>query len=625
MKITELKCTACNGTLKIDENNPHIAVCEYCQSTYAIESDNHENVYFTHSGQNSSGKSVITATKVESGVSAKTRIFLSIVLLSLFYLGARGVVSYYEKKAGEEAAVSQADSRLESQTTEKEEKVLSGPLGAMAESVVGRPAKDLTPDELSRFKWLDITYGTDDVRIGYSLENPYEAPDAELTWLTYPRENGGIEYELLSRFTGLKKLEMAGYLNSDALKGLSLEGISCNAESPLELAKIYPGVSGLKEVRFLSGINNLDGLDQYQNLESLTFDGLNISDIKTLASRKNLKSLTLINCDNISDFSVLSVMQGLESLSVESEGIRDTGFTAGLTNLKSFSITDAKILSVNDLKALTGLTSLTIDNCDELKDLSGIQGLTGLKELTLEIPSNCPQPDLSGLTGLIKLSVSRADDVGFLHNMNALEELKLEGCRVNSKDAFSGLTGLKKLTCNRLFGDFSNLSFVGDIPSLEYLNVDGMSTYEDISGIFRAPALQEIYLNGVECELNFEKVQPTEMLKVLEMDGVKLYKNVKISGGGGIYSVDYDKVVLDEHLDFFAKFPGLKKLSLADNTLTGIGFASSLPMLEELNISGNYVTDLKPLQNLRELKTVICTDNPIENDRVLNENVMIIK
>lgn len=622
MKITELKCTACNGTLKIDENNPHIAVCEYCQSTYAIESDNHENVYFTHSVQN--GKSAVSDKKEEPEAKAKVRIFFFLVLLTVFYLGARGVISHNEKKAGKDT-VSENDRALKSQGMEKEEKVLSGPLGAMAESVAGRPAKDLTQEDLSRFKWLDITYDADHVRIGYSLENPYEAPDAELTWVTFPRENGGIDYELISRFTGLKRLDMAGYLNSDSLKGLTLEGISCNAESPLELAEIYPGVSGLKEVRFLSGIKNLDGLEQYQKLESLTFDGLYISDLKKLASRKNLKRLTLTDCDNVSDFSVLAVMQGLESLSVESEGIRDTGFIAGLGNLKSLSLIDAKILSVNDLKALTGLTSLTIDQCDELKDLSGIQGLTGLKELTLEIPGSCPQPDLSGLTGLTKLSVSRAGDVGFLPGMNALEELKLEGCRVNSKDAFSGLTRLKKLTCSRLRGDFSDLGFVSTIPSLEYLNVDGMSTYEDISGIFQAPALQEIYLNGVECELDFEKVQPSEGLKILEMDGVKLYKNVKISGGSGIYSVDYDKVVLDEHLDFFAKFPGLKKLSLADNTLTGIGFASSLPLLEELDISGNYVTDLKPLQNLSELKTIICTDNPIENDRVLKENVIIIK
>lgn len=611
MKITELKCKACNGTLKIDENNPNIAVCEYCHSNYVIESDNHENVYFTDPVQNSSGKSQI---------SAGSRLFISILFMTIFYLGARGLLLKFAHKAD---TASLSDVQIENHVTE--EAALSGPLGAMAESVTGRPAKDLTEAELSRFKWLEITYEADGVRIGYSFTDPYEDADAKLTYISYSREDGITADDMLSRFTGLKKLKTGGYLDSDSLNGLSLKGISCNVKSPLELAEIYPGVSGLKEIEFQSGVNNLDGLELYSNLEGLTLNGLNLSDLKNLASLKNLKSLILTNGDEINDFSVLSVMHKLESLSLESEGIRDLGFISGITGLESFSLYDAGILNVNVLSSLTGLTSLTIDNCDEIKDLSGIQELLGLKELALEIPGNCPQPDLSRLTGLTKLSVTHADDVGFLHNMNLLEELELEGCRVNSKDGFSALTSLKKLTCNRLFGDFTDLSFISDIASLEYLDINGYSTYEDISGIFHAPALQEIYLNGVECELNFDTVESSEALKVLEMDGVKLYKNVKISGGGGIYSVDYDKVILDEHLDFFAKFPGLKKLSLADNTLTGIGFASSLPMLEELNISGNYVTDLKPLQNLNQLKTVNCTDNPIENDRVLADNIVIIK
>ena len=46
MKITELRCTACNGTLKIDEKNPNIAECEYCRTRYTIEWDN-ENTRLT--------------------------------------------------------------------------------------------------------------------------------------------------------------------------------------------------------------------------------------------------------------------------------------------------------------------------------------------------------------------------------------------------------------------------------------------------------------------------------------------------------------------------------------------------------------------------------------------------
>ena len=106
---------------------------------------------------------------------------------------------------------------------------------------------------------------------------------------------------------------------------------------------------------------------------------------------------------------------------------------------------------------------------------------------------------------------------------------------------------------------------------------------------------------------------------------MKFYTNVKISGGGGIYSIDYDKVSLDEHTDFLTNYPNLKNLSLADNTLTNVDFASSLGALETLNISGNYVTDLKPLETLKALKMVDSTGNPIENYRVLGDDVLILK
>ncbi|WP_077610902.1 leucine-rich repeat domain-containing protein [Clostridium sp. Marseille-P2415] len=627
MKITELKCTSCNGTLKISEENPHIAVCEYCNTRYVIEKDGNQNVHLSmenQKNQNASRGSVILEGET-GGNGKRIAIFAACALFFIITFGLRGALYQYQNNKAEKEAAAMAgrNSLTVESSTEESGVPLTGALASMAETAFGRPATELSEEELSRFKWLELKYESDELQLGYSFENPYEDAHAELVWLSFPRDGSGNEYEQLSRFTGLKKLNVAGYLPVESLKGLSLEGLSCFANSPSDIAELSVDAAGLKEINFVAGLEDLSGLNGFQNLESLTLEGSNLSDIKDLVNMKSLKSLNLMNCDDVTDFTVLSVMPWLEELSVESEAVRDIGFLSNLPNLKAFSLTDAQVLEVNDLAA-TGLTSLTIDDCDEIKDLSGIAGLSGLTGLSLDIPYNCPQPDLSGLTGLTSLSISGAKDMGFLQNMKSLESLLLEGCKINNNDVFSGLTGLKRLSCFRLSGDFPGLSFINSIPSLEYLNVNGMSTYEDISGLFGIPALQELYLNGVECEINFAKIKPNESLKILEMDGMKLYTNVQISGSGGIYYVDYDKVSLDENTGFLTNFPGLKKLSLADNTLTGIAFASSLPLLESLNISENYVTDLKPLANLTELKTVTCTNNPIENYRVLNDKVTAI-
>lgn len=37
MKISELRCPACNGPLTVDQDNQNIAVCEYCGTKYMLE------------------------------------------------------------------------------------------------------------------------------------------------------------------------------------------------------------------------------------------------------------------------------------------------------------------------------------------------------------------------------------------------------------------------------------------------------------------------------------------------------------------------------------------------------------------------------------------------------------
>lgn len=169
------------------------------------------------------------------------------------------------------------------------------------------------------------------------------------------------------------------------------------------------------------------------------------------------------------------------------------------------------------------------------------------------------------------------------------------------------------------------LGFVAGIPSLEKLDMAGMSTYDDISSVFNMGNLKELTISGMECEINFDKIGDNQTLEHLEMDGMVLYNNIQLSGGGGIMYADWDDVTLDEHTDFLRHFKALKSLSIADNELTDISFAAGLDKLETLDLSENYVTELRPLAELKALKNVICTGNPISNDRVLGDRVNLIK
>lgn len=89
-----------------------------------------------------------------------------------------------------------------------------------------------------------------------------------------------------------------------------------------------------------------------------------------------------------------------------------------------------------------------------------------------------------------------------------------------------------------------------------------------------------------------------------------LYTNIQISGGGGSVYEDYDKVNLNENMDFLAYYPRFKCLSLADNQLTSLDLFLASGIWNRLYISNNYIADIKPLTVLEKLSLLKCKGNP---------------
>ena len=108
------------------------------------------------------------------------------------------------------------------------------------------------------------------------------------------------------------------------------------------------------------------------------------------------------------------------------------------------------------------------------------------------------------------------------------------------------------------------------------------------------------------------------------MDDMYLYENVWVDYNAGITMVDWDEVILDGNTDFLKKLTKLKELYLSGNGLTELSFAEGLHALEVLDISENYITQLRPLAGLSSLKKVICPGNPLKNEKVLRDSVQII-
>ena len=612
VRLEEIKCPSCGATLKIPENNTKFIKCEYCGSEFVVNMEQENNTVPPPRPD------WVPMQPVQSNQTASPiRAYIAIAVL---LVGFAGIIGLIQKQAARETTQPKSEYKVPytvPSITAYEEEAFSGMLGEMAAIVFGKDADSVTEQELAKIQWIADRSDMDNCYLGYSFENPMENPDAELEWLTFP-ERTPTGYENLYRFTGLKRLDTNSRLSNCTLKSVQLEAVTAYFYSFEEEAGALDNPSSVRELTVKGSIEQLDGIEAFPNVEVLSLYAAELEEVDALAALKQLRSLTLTSADEISDFSVLSTAAKLEELSIESESLKSLEFLQRMPQLKGLGLKDGQFINLGGIEALEHLERLSIKNCDELMDMGSVSALLTLRELTLDKPYKCPEPSLAELVNLQRLTLEGFNSCEFLPKLTNLEELVLRGCNLSSDSSLDGLSKLRKLTCTS-YGSDRSLAFINHLTTLEELNLGGMVTYEDVSGIFMLPQLKKLHISGMECEIDFDKITDNPSLESLEMAGIKLYENVKIEGGYGIVSIDWDNVYLADHTDFVAHFPNLKKLDVADNKLENIDFAAALMKLEEIDLSDNYVTDLHMLADLPALREVNCKGNPVSNLRVLDE------
>lgn len=547
--------------------------------------------------------------------------------------------STVQTQATEETAVSAgfADGKKLPKKEEAEQKpVFQGILAEFLSRAYQVPASEVKESQLAKIQQLTIWREFGLWHIGYSYDAPeassfpfagagdlFESSEDGLTWIEFSSDSA-LDLNGLSLFTGLKKLDVCGQPSASDLKGLPLVSVSAYFDNPAEASAVLENPDAVRELGFGAGVDNLEGIDKFENLETLYLDYSEIDNIDALIHLQNLKNLTLLCEDTLTDFSVIGKLTSLEALKVDAYGMKSTDFAKNLKHLTKLEIENAQIRMLYGLENCTTLESLAVTDCMELQRLDAVQSLTNLKELALDVPYGCDEPDLKNLTALKKLSLSYAQDCSFIEMLPALTELHLNGCSLPDTFDASKFTSLKELSFT--FQDFDrDLAVIEGFPALERVDLQGTTIYSDISGIFNMPHLRELNLNDVECEIDFDAVTQNSPLEALHMNNVTLFANVETERDGILLTVDYDDVNLDEHLNFFSQFPALRELYLSGNGLTDISFAEGIPTLEVLDISNNYITKLSPLAGLPSLKKVICGDNPLESTEGLGDSVLVIQ
>ena len=550
---------------------------------------------------------------------------LAIVLLDVKSAYQRWRILYEKnRKITAEKSVFVSDTGRKQNTLQigqTDEKVdFTGVLEEFVSSVYQRPATDVSDSQLAKIQQLVISRNGELWQIGYS----FEAPKEELVWISLSSEEK-LDLSSLGRFSNLKKLDVDSAITAEDISGLSLESISAYFDDPAAAAEVLENPKTVRELGFNGIVYSLDGIELFENLKSLYINDSKFDSIDELIHVKHLKNLTLRCNENLTDFSVLEKLSELEMLSLEARGMKTLDFISGLKHLDTLKITGGKLQTLSGIEGCTTLRSLSVTSCMELKDMSAVTGLKNLQELALDMPYGCSEPKLNGLTGLKILSLEQFHDCSFLQDMVSLTELHLSGCDITEEIDLSKLTSLTTLSCTSYVGSPLEVDMIEKFEMLECLDLHGSVSYDDISGLFQMPKLRELNISGMQCEIDFDAIVENPALEIMYMDDMYLFENVYIDYNSGIVMIDWDKVTLDEHMDFLKKFPGLKELYLRENGLTDLSFAEGLPALQILDISENYITELRPLARLPSLQKVVCAGNPLKNEKVLMDSVLIVK
>lgn len=576
-------------------------------------------------------------------------VFGILLVLGITLINARGLYRRWQIIRQETAeAIEQTESPQENapgfdpqqdQDRNGEELAFTGVLEKFVESEFQCPAEDVPDSQLGKIQQLVIDHNPQVWKIGYSFEPPAgdmlkntevdrkEQFGESFAWYEVSFEEK-LSLRCLRRFSNLKKLDVYTPVSATDIKGLPLESISAYFDDPRSAAEVLEHPENIKELGFNSGADSLDGMELFENLETLFIGYSELANIDQLIHLQNLKNLSLDCSESLRNFAVLEKLPNLEKIYLDTEGLKTLDFVSKLKNLDTLGIHGANLQNLDGLKNCSTLVSLSITYCVDIKDMSAVEGLRNLQELVLEIPYGCSEPKLYQLTQLKKLSIDNMEDCSFLENMSDLTELHLRGCTLSKDIDLSKLSSLRVLSCN--IGTvhtayYMDVEAIKKFEMIECLDIHGSQTYNDISGIFKMPHLRELNISGMNCEIDFDVIAENPTLEVLYMEDMYLYQNVREKTQSIMTTIYYNEVSLDEHMDFLKKFPGLKELYVGGNTLTDLSFAKDLPALEILDITDNYITELRPLAELPSLRKVVCPDNPLKNEKVLKDSVLVIE
>ena len=298
------------------------------------------------------------------------------------------------------------------------------------------------------------------------------------TILDFVMPKGATSYADLMHFSYLEKLVIEDGLSSHMpyLKGLI----------------------GLKELIVSDtalSTEDLTTIGALPELEKLTLQNCNLSNINPLAAAKKLVYLDLNN-NVLRDIQAISYMKGLTELYLQNNAVVDLSELSELTNITKLNVSANALTSLSPISTLSKLTELDAST-NTITDLGAIGNLSGLTYLDLSHNHLTDIAELSSCTALTELNVSN----NMLESVNcigALKDLLHVDFSFNKVTALPKFENCSLVSINGANNSISNIDNLATLKQLNTVNMDYNAGIKSISALVSCRNLVQVNVYGTK-------------------------------------------------------------------------------------------------------------------------------
>lgn len=551
-ELVKMECTNCGASLTVVDKTH--AKCPFCGQNYLIDE----------------AKGIVVNVNVDYGDSAEVRQSVKRTqrLLIGFLIAAVVVTAiiFAFNMAAHKSVFSSSDSDAPIQ--EK-----GNLLVIFCKDIFQKEYQDITPEEFASIRYIKYTYQRDGNSndhyhvVYYSFTNYEECGSEEEffdtvhTW-TYEDSKASWPSDF-TMLTGLTRIDTTDTVWLSSINFSPESKISyVTTDDNLEIvsSKVKPEYVKVLDLGIFG--SNLNGLEQYQNLEVLIADNVhfnNETDLAGIDKCQKLKKLVL-NCAD--------TYRGEENLTKLSE-------------LKSLSMNGVVLSECDFLKELPQLEELSVAVGEDDTDLSMLTYLPNLKTLDTRHSEYIPVEPLLALKNLENLTVS-----------------------VETKEDFeqlAQLAGLKTLHVYVSYDEIDeayhhvplDISVFSALPALENFQIEqsSMGSVCGAESLLNMPTLKSFAIgmvfSGNELFLDKELLEENPSLETFYANGL----TVKDAVSGE-----------EETFDFLSHYPNIKELWLIGCGLEDISFVSPLENLERCELEDNDISDYTPFLTCKKLE-----------------------